>query len=136
MLWHDQVVLVRHRKDNREYHLLPGGGVERGETLLCALKREVLEETGILCTPAGLAFVHDSIAPDHSRHVVNVIFVTDIDEFSHTHTHLDDRVVGLDLVDPNDLTHIDLRPPIALDLIALLQHTSDFRPRYTGSNYI
>lgn len=136
MLWRDQVVLVRHRKEGREYHLLPGGGVELGETLCVALKREVFEETGIVCAPVELAFVHDSIAPDVSRHVVNIVFAANIDKFPHTHTSLDDRIVGVDLVDPQSMTQLDLRPPIALDLIALLQDASDLRPRYTGSKYI
>ena len=36
-----RLVLVRHRRDGRTYHLLPGGGVEAGETLPAAVSREV-----------------------------------------------------------------------------------------------
>lgn len=35
--------------DKYRLYSLPGGGVEDGENLLSALKREVLEETGCLC---------------------------------------------------------------------------------------
>ncbi|MCL4554034.1 MAG: NUDIX hydrolase [Actinobacteria bacterium] len=135
MIWRDEIVLVRHMKDHLEYHLLPGGGVDWGETLHHALKREVLEETGILCSPQDLLFVHDSIDPAGQRHVVNIYFSAHIDDLHYAKTSLDHRVVGIDFVNPDDLTRLDLRPPIALDLIAFLHDVSGFRPRYTGSGY-
>lgn len=110
--------------------------MEWGETLPDALKREVLEESGLLCIPGDVVFVHDSIAPDETRHVVNIIFSAKIDQFSHEHASLDHRVVGVDLVAPEALIHQDLRPPIASDLILSLQGSSNHRPRYTGSDYV
>lgn len=42
-----QVLMVRHIHDGRDYWTLPGGGVEPGETPAQAAEREVFEETGI-----------------------------------------------------------------------------------------
>ena len=37
LLHQGRIVVVRHSRDGKDYHLLPGGGVEPGETLEQAL---------------------------------------------------------------------------------------------------
>lgn len=73
-----KVLLVRHTKGDRTYWLLPGGGVEYGESLADALRREVHEETGLEVEVGALLFANDTIPPDRSRHVVNLYFLADI----------------------------------------------------------
>ncbi len=41
--WHDRILLCRQEKPGKEYWLLPGGGVESGESLIEALVRELHE---------------------------------------------------------------------------------------------
>ena len=43
----DQLLVIHRIKGDREYYVIPGGGVEDNETLIQALKREMLEEVGI-----------------------------------------------------------------------------------------
>ena len=57
---------------------LPGGRVEVGETLVAAVKREVLEETALDIDVIGLAGYRESILPqsvgDRGRHFVILPF--------------------------------------------------------------
>jgi len=69
----DRLLLVAHRKTGLRHWLLPGGGVERGETLIDACGRELLEETGIDAIIGRLLILCETIAPE-GRHLVNLVF--------------------------------------------------------------
>jgi ADP-ribose pyrophosphatase YjhB (NUDIX family) len=111
-----QVLLVRHRKDGRDYWLLPGGGVEGGEQLEDALRRELREECDLPdVQPVGPIALAETIAPLGSssrRHIVHLIFEAPLPE-SIVHMASSDPAVGNHrLFDISDLSEIDLRPPI------------------------
>lgn len=70
----DKVLLVKHHKYSRKYWLLPGGGLEYGETIESCAKRELLEETNLAIELADLVLVNESIPPDRHRHVINLFY--------------------------------------------------------------
>jgi 8-oxo-dGTP diphosphatase len=128
----DGMLLVRHRKDGETYHLLPGGGVEQGETIADALRREVLEETGLTCDIAYPLFINDSIAPDGSRHVVQLTFLVRPTGGALTSEPADPRVAAVETVAFSQLALIDLRPPMAEPLLAAAAAGYPAQARYLG----
>ncbi len=74
----DSILLVRHVKDGQTYWLLPGGGVEFGESLEEALVRELQEEANLDIKVKDLVIANDSLPPDRHRHVLNLYFTAEI----------------------------------------------------------
>lgn len=63
----DRIVLIeRGRQPLKGYWSLPGGAVEAGEQVEEALRREVLEETGLQVEPRHLVEVFERITRDKS----------------------------------------------------------------------
>jgi 8-oxo-dGTP diphosphatase len=75
----NRVLIVRRAKTPSEgLYTLPGGGVEPGESLHEAIKREVKEEAGITIEPVALAGYREAIERDAdgkvARHFVIMAF--------------------------------------------------------------
>ena len=116
--WRGRILLCRHEKPGREYWLLPGGGVNSGESLVDALRRELAEEIGIhdLIPFEGPIAIVDSIAPVRSfaaKHVVHIIFSGDLGGRSlEAVTSADAAVRGHRLFTQGELDEVVLHPPI------------------------
>jgi ADP-ribose pyrophosphatase YjhB (NUDIX family) len=116
--WQSRILLCRQEKPGREYWLLPGGGVDLGETLLEALWRELREEVGLSEEQAleGPIAVAESIAPHGThggRHVVHIVFGGDLSHRSLEDVESRDAAVrGLRLFSLDELEDVVVHPPI------------------------
>ena len=56
---------------------IPGGRIEAGTSLLENLKREVLEETGLILTSMPMLIAAQDILKSQGRHIVRLTYVAD-----------------------------------------------------------
>lgn len=70
----DRIVLVRRRNPPHGW-ALPGGFVDRGETVEAAAARETLEETGLALREMRQFHTYSEPARDPRGHTVSVVFV-------------------------------------------------------------
>lgn len=73
----NSILFIKQEKNGKEYWLLPGGGLDYGETFYNCLKREFREELNIEIEPKEMLFLSEGIAPDLSRHIVSVYFAVE-----------------------------------------------------------
>ena len=128
----DQVLLVKHRKGGQSYWMLPGGGVDWGESLTEALVREVGEEVCIEIAPRGLVLVNDSIPPDGHRHILNLYFTADLVEGG-PKVGSDKRVVDVAFLPIKQLTTIPLFPDFGAVLLDAIRMRFPRRAQYLGN---
>src|SRR5437868_6501812 len=116
--WQGRLLLCRQEKPGKEYWLLPGGGVDAGETLIEALRRELREEIGVETDIQfeGPVAIIDSIAPKTSlarKHVVHVLFAAHLSHRSLEDVETRDAAVrGARLFSVEELQEVVLHPPI------------------------
>jgi 8-oxo-dGTP diphosphatase len=69
-----QILLMRRNKFGKVYYILPGGGVNAGESPDQALYREIKEETGVGIRDHQLVFIEDAGAPYGTQFIFKCVY--------------------------------------------------------------
>jgi 8-oxo-dGTP pyrophosphatase MutT (NUDIX family) len=110
------VLLVQRRRGVQKW-TLPGGKAKRGETLYEALRREVLEETGLQAEPIGLVAMIEREVPRKTRLYFHCrVPRAEAPKWAHTH-----EIMATGYFPPSEI-------PISrsLTLRMLVDHTPDW----------
>lgn len=109
----DSILLVQHRKGAQRYWLLPGGGLDFGETIAEAARRELWEETGLDIKIGGYLYLSEAIAPDGTRHMVQVTLKAELVDEAPFVIPDGDVIESVEWVPVSALAGLDLRPAMA-----------------------
>ena len=127
------ILMVCHQKNGKNYWLLPGGGVDYGETLTQALKREFEEELGIKVDVHDLLFSIDSISPSGKRHIVNLVFICTYNSGVYR-LGSDKRLFDFKFLSAEELSNATVYPSLKKQLVNYVAGETD-QHIYLGSHW-
>ena len=112
----NEILFVKHRKNKKEYYLLPGGGVDFGESFEAALKREFMEEVNIEIKVKDLVFVSEGIDPKGEKHIISMVFLVEYVQ-GDIRIPEEERIIGYEYLSPKKIKENLIYPNIKKELI-------------------
>lgn len=123
LIENNKILLIEHKKNDKKYWLIPGGGVDWGESTNEALVREYKEETNLDIEIEKFLFISEAIAPDKEKHIINLYFkIKKIDSCAEMKLGNEENLSNLKFVSKEEIESIKLYPNIKDKIIKLLNN--------------
>lgn len=116
-----QVLLVQHRRGDHAYWLLPGGGLDLGESIAECGVRECKEELGLDVEVSDLIAVTESLPPQAPRHILHLVLRGRVVGGTEQLGQEDTRLVGMQWHALADWPALTFYPPIRDELLAAVR---------------
>ena len=122
LIENERILLIEHSKNDKKYWLVPGGGVDWGESTAESLIREYKEETNLDIEVESFLFLSETIAPDKEKHVINLYFKVKRKDTSKEDLKLgnEEMLTDLKFFEKEKIKNIKLYPNIKEQIIKLL----------------
>ena len=119
-----RLIVANQRRRGRSELSLPGGRVNRYESVLDALTREVVEETGLAVVPRRMLYVSELVQSVRS-HDLELVFLAEASGIP--------TLNGFKAIDLEGGERLAIRPPILEDIARDLARGWRDTPRWVGN---
>lgn len=129
----NKILLCKQKKPPRNFWVLPGGSLEKGETLVECISREITEEIGITLEIDQMLFVREMI--NSSRHRIEFYFSTIVpaDKVIYDNIRACNEISDVCFFSLEELLSVNLKPDCLPNLIQEIIDKSNTYPRYLGN---
>lgn len=123
----DCVLLMLYRYGQTDVYSLPGGNVDKGETLAQTVVRELQEELGIEIAVEKLILTGEVLMPEPKKDVLHCIFLAKITQGKPTLNPIETSALEVVWKPINTLKDLDMYPNIGAELERILLEDAGFQ---------